>query len=80
MIGLFGPHRYGFETYKNYNLKRLQDNYRELSILLNRNGISNAALPLYFNGASNYFKELPKAADISENDYAMVEKLKNETI
>lgn len=76
MLGVFGPYKYGVKTYNGYNLERLQDNYRELSILLNRDGISNATIGLYFNGASNYFAELPKSNEIKESDYSAIENIR----
>lgn len=60
MIGLFSPHRYKIPEYAGYDMNIMQDNYREFSIILNRDGIANAAVDLYFDGASNYFQELPK--------------------
>lgn len=64
MLGLFAPHRYGIDTYNGYQILNsetaLRDNYRELIIMLNRRGISNASIDLFFNGACNLFKELPK--------------------
>jgi len=59
MIGLFAPHRYKIKTYAGYDISKLKDNYRELSIILNRRGPSTS-LDLYFEGASNYFRELGK--------------------
>jgi len=59
VIGLFAPNRYGIKTYSNQDLTKLKDNYRELSILLNRRGAGSQTVDLYFNGAVNYFKELP---------------------
>lgn len=73
MWGLFHPARYGFEEYKDWDLTKLQDNYRELSVLFNRNGRGNLALSLYFNGACNYFKELPKSPD--EIIYKRIEEI-----
>lgn len=61
MLGLFAPHRYKIEEYEDYNIETLGDNYRELSILLNRSGSGNMKTDLYFNGASNYFCKLPDA-------------------
>lgn len=86
MLGLFNPYKYGFGTYKanadcpGYNLERLQDNHRELLILLNRNGISSASIDLFFNGACSYFAELPKPMDIQENDYVSIEQGRNKII
>jgi len=63
MLGLFSPYRYKILDYAGYDLNILQDNYRELSIILNRDGKSNAAVDLYFDGASNFFTELPRSAE-----------------
>lgn len=59
LIGLFSPYRYRFTSYEGYDLKILKDNYRELLVILNRDGASNVAVDLYFNPKSNYFEELP---------------------
>lgn len=58
VLGLFAPNRYGIKTYGAHDLTKLKDNYRELSILLNRRGAGSQCVDLYFNGAVNYFKEL----------------------
>jgi hypothetical protein len=67
LIGLFTPFRYSKKPiYEGYDLSILRDNYRELSVLLNRDGKSNAVVDLYFDGASNFFQELPDPTDITE--------------
>jgi hypothetical protein len=38
---------------------------------------SNIRIPFYFNGASSYFKELPKVDEMSDDIY---EKIKNNNI
>lgn len=85
MLGLFNPYKYDFKTYKvkddtGYDLTRLQDNHRELLILLNRDGISSAAIDLVFNGACSYFQELPRPEDIQETDYLAVEDMRKNVI
>ncbi len=62
MLGLFAPHRYKIPIYperEGYDISRLKDNYRELTIIFNRRGGGSINVDLYFNGAVNYFKELP---------------------
>jgi hypothetical protein len=66
LFGLFSPARYNIMKYpdnvpenQKFDISILNDNYRELSILLNRNGVSNASLDLLFDGACCTFKELP---------------------
>ncbi len=66
MLSLFSPARYSIIKYpesNGYDISKLKDNYRELSILLNRRGGGSINLDLYFNGAVNYFEELPSAKD-----------------
>lgn len=78
MLSLFNPVRYDISDYKGWNLDRMGDFHRELKINLNRNGISNAASQLYFNGASSYFSELPMSP--SEDLYREIERLEKENI
>lgn len=66
LIGLFAPYRYKELKYEGYDLTILKDNYRELSIILNRDGKANASVDLFFDGAVNYFRELPKPDDTKE--------------
>lgn len=58
MIGLFAPHRYGIYEYEGFNINKLGDSYRELSIIFNRRGGGAINLDLYFNGAVNHFEEI----------------------
>ena len=78
MLSLFYPYRYNIETYKGLDLTLLKDNHREFMINLNRNGISNASIQLFFLGSSSYFAELPRKMD--EEDYSRVESLNNKII
>lgn len=63
MIGLFAPHRYNIQEYAGYDIRLLNDNYRELSIILNRRGSGNILDSLFFNGAVNVFRELPNSSE-----------------
>ncbi len=58
MLGLFAPNRYKIPYYEGHNITELKDHYRELSIIFNRRGGGSINLDLYFEGASNYFREL----------------------
>ena len=73
MLGLFAPHRYKIQNYSGYDIDKLHDNYRELCVILNRNGSGFINLDLYFNGASNYFKELPSAKQMDEKTYKAIQ-------
>lgn len=78
MLSLFWPARYGIKEYNYWDLARIGHNHRELSINLNRNGISSASIDLMFLGACNYFAELPR--DPSEKVYQQIEKYNQITI
>jgi len=69
VLGLFAPNRFELKEYRGYNINLLQDNFRSLSILKYRNGISNVHLGLYFDGMTNYFEELPPANTMNLDKY-----------
>lgn len=73
MFGLFAPHRYKIENYEDYNIDLLGDNYRELSVILNRSGTGFINLDLFFHGACNYFHKLP--SKMSSDDYKKIQAL-----
>tara|TARA_R110000868_G_scaffold3323_4_gene21678 strand:+ start:2447 stop:3571 length:1125 start_codon:yes stop_codon:yes gene_type:complete len=72
MLGLFAPHRYSINQWEGYDITKLGDNFRELSIILNRRGTGFISVPLYFNGAVNQFAELPKPGDMSDDIYRKI--------
>lgn len=71
MFGLFAPYRYKIESHRGYNITRLQDHYRELMVILNRNGSGFCSDDLLFHGGVNYFQELP--AKMTEDHYKYIE-------
>lgn len=60
MVSLFYPYKYNIKYYEDIDLGKVGDSHREFMINLNRNGISNASLQLFFLGSSSYFEELPR--------------------
>lgn len=74
MIGLFAPNRYKIPKYDGYDIERLGDHYRELMIILNRDGSGFCSDHLLFHGAVNYFKELPNHKNMTEEHYKAIEK------
>lgn len=66
MIGITNPHAFEIDDYRGYNTKRLGGYGRFLEVVLNREGESNGYLPLYFDGAVNFFKPLPKPDNSTE--------------
>lgn len=63
MLGITNPFAFEIPTWDKYDITRLRDSARFLEIVLNREGQSNCRIGLYFNGASNYFEELPPPND-----------------
>jgi hypothetical protein len=59
ILGLFSPFRHKISTYENYNITKFKDHIRFLEILGGREGGGGIVCPLYFDGAVNYFRELP---------------------
>lgn len=78
MISLFNPYSYNLTEYEGINLNEIGRWHRELYLNLNRDGISNAQVQLFFNGACNEFIELPRREDINEKLYRDIkEKVKS---
>jgi hypothetical protein len=62
-IGLFSPFKHDLKEYLGYDITVFRDNIRFAEVLLNRGGSPGGICPLYFDGAVNYFAELPKPND-----------------
>ena len=76
VFGLFAPDRYQVEEYHDYDILKMQDHFRMLIALKSRDGEANVRVPLYFDGAVNYFRELPSAKDpLIGKVYEKVKKL-----
>ena len=63
ILGLFSPFRHEIPEYYGYDVTFFKDNIRFLEILGGREGGGGTICPLYFDGAVNYFKELPLPDD-----------------
>ena len=75
ILALFSPSRFGIDMYENYDITELDDSFRVLIILKSNFSITNRKIPLYFNGASSYFKELPLPGKMNPDIYQKI-KLK----
>jgi hypothetical protein len=80
MMSLFNPTAYNIDEYEGIDLRRLGRWHRELFINLNRDGMSNANIQLYFNGAVNEFQELPRKTEIDESHYKYFQNKINKVI
>lgn len=63
IIGLFSPYKHEIKEYMGYDTTFFKDNIRFMEIIGGREGGGGVTCPLYFDGAVNYFKELPKPDD-----------------
>lgn len=63
MLGIFAPWRFELGTYKGYDITKFKDHIRFLEMIVNRSGSPGATCALYFDGAVNYFAELPRPDD-----------------
>lgn len=64
VLGLFAPDRYRITEHDGYDVSFFRDRYRSMIILKDRDGTPNKKIPLFFNGAVDFFKELPKKEDL----------------
>ena len=60
LFGLFGPFRHELPSFGDYDITRFKDHFRVFEVILNREGEANTMVPLWFDGATNSFSELPK--------------------
>jgi hypothetical protein len=72
MLGITNPYAFELPYYpypndannpNNYLIRNLKGYFRQLSVVLNREGESNGTLALYFDGATNFFAPLPPPTD-----------------
>lgn len=70
IMGLFSPIRYNMSSHRGYDIKRLGSKYVSMKILKDRHyGLANMYVPLFFNGATTFYSELPKASEIDYSRY-----------
>lgn len=61
LIGLYSPFKYGFDSYEGYNIMEFKNNIRFMEILEDRDyGSGGVICPLFFDGATGDFIELPR--------------------
>jgi hypothetical protein len=62
-VGIFSPFKHDLKEYLGYDITKFRDNIRFAEVLINRGGSPGGICPLYFDGAVNYFQELPLPND-----------------
>ena len=61
VIGLYSPFKYEIENYEHYDIRKFRNYIRFMEIVEDRDyGASGNICPLFFNGASSAFFELPR--------------------
>lgn len=75
VLAIFHPWREKMATYRDYNIKELQDKFRAIQVLKSRYGESDKSVGINFHGSIGYWKELPKGADIAASDYEQYKHL-----
>ena len=80
-LSLFSPYKYELREYLGYDITKFKDNIRFLEVLINRDGQSNGIVALFFDGACNYFCELPAANDRQSimEVYQYLDDIRNKT-
>lgn len=70
MLAVFSPHKERLKNYEKFNIEVLQDNFRAIQILKSRYGASDIIVPCGFWGDINFWRDLPKAEEITDfNNY-----------
>lgn len=72
MLGITNPFAFEVPEFLKYDITKLKGYARFLEVVLNREGESNNVLPMYFDGAVNYFSNLP-----GHEDYEGLQKIYN---
>ena len=80
-MGLFSPFRHEIPDYLGYDITKFRDNIRFLEILGGREGGGGTICPLYFDGAVNFFKELPlpENKEGMQKAYSILEKIRKKS-
>ncbi len=76
VLALFSPQRYEIPSFRDYNITRLRNRFRSVSILKNRDGEADKILGMKFIGEVGTFSELPRGIEMTEDDYKQVETTK----
>lgn len=77
--GICDPVAFNLSEYMGYDLTKLGHNLRMLELIVNRKGEGNKLLPLYFDGAVNYFTPMPAAnnKEALQQVYTLIQQRNN---
>lgn len=68
VLAIYNPHRDKLSTYRGYDIKKLTDKFRTISVLKSRYGESDVEIAVNFFGKSGIFHELPLPNEIYDYD------------
>jgi len=64
VLGLYSPFKYEIKNHEGYDITKFRNYIRFLQVIEDRRyGANGQVCPLFFNGMSSYFRELPKPND-----------------
>lgn len=66
---MFNPVVYNMSSYTNYNIARLGERFRGVSVLKNRNGSAPARIGYTFLGECGAYAEMPKGEEMQQENY-----------
>jgi len=75
-LGLMNPWKMDMKECLKYNLQFIQENFRLLKVIKNRNGKDNVAIGLFYKPESGSFAELKPAQEMSLEDYNKLDELR----
>lgn len=81
LMGLYSPFKFNKREYQNYDITKLKGYCRFLEILEDRDyGANGFICPLFFDGATSTFKELPKSTETDklEKYYRLIRRWEQE--
>ena len=68
VLAIYNPHRDKLSTYRGYDIKKLTDKFRTISVLKSRYGEADVEIAVNFFGKSGIFHELPLPNEIYDYD------------
>ena len=64
VIGIYSPFKFNKKEFSGYSIEKLKNYSRFMEVIEDRNyGANNNICPLFFNGASSFWAELPRPED-----------------
>lgn len=67
-ISIFNPFREKLASYNKYDIKKLEDSFRVLTVQKARDGASSVEIGVNFFGRNGYWHELPRPDEINDYD------------